>query len=299
MSRHLLMACSIVLLATAPGFAQWCDGRNTGGIFQDNSSMGGPNLLLAMRYDAPLDIVVSRIEIFTGESTGTNTVGIWTHDPVNNSPIAAVATGSWSMSTINGWQGADLSAPVLLPSGTTWWVVWAPINGSQSNFQAPNTGTPVAYRGSFDGGNSWNGPFSDPVKFRLYCSAGWPGAFTTSLTANANGTVTLAVTGAPPAAFQGYTLISATVSQPVGTAPIFGIVVDALTLQIAFVLAPIAQPGNPLHWLATPGLFPEVPFTIPASAVTALAGLTWDFVTVTFDSGTLINGISTVQRITF
>jgi hypothetical protein len=295
--RALTLALSAVLALSGPALAQFCGGVNTGNTFADNVSMGGPNLLFAQKYVVPYNMVVFRLEVFTGESTGTNTLGIWDHDPAGNRPLTNVATGSWSMSSVNSWQGTALPSPVFLPQGSTWWVVWGPRNGAQAN--RDTAGTTVEYRGSFDGGTSWNGPYFNLHKFRLFCTAGWPSPFSTTLTANPNGTVTLAVSGTPSNAFQGYTLISADVSQPVNSGPILGIVPDALTLQIALYLAPIAQSGNPLHWLATPGLFPDVPFVIPAPAVSALSGLTWDFVTVTLDTGILINGISTADRISF
>jgi hypothetical protein len=42
-----------------------------------------------------------------------------------------ISSGDWSMTFANGWQGADLDDCVSLTKGTTYWIVWAPINGSQ------------------------------------------------------------------------------------------------------------------------------------------------------------------------
>jgi hypothetical protein len=286
-----------VLLTASPAAAQFCGGVNTDNAFMNNVSMGGPNMLWAMKYVAPHGMTVARIELFTGEAGGTSTIGLWTHDAANNAPLTNVSTGSWSMAFGNGWQGADLPSPVVLGSGTTWWVVWAPINSSQANYSP--TGPLVEYKHNLNNPTGWNGPWFNRLKFRMLCAPGWPAPFTTALTVNLDGTATLDVSGAPPSATEGFTLVSATVSLPVGSPPVLGIVPDALTIQLAFLLNPLPIPGNPLHWAATPGLFPGAPFTIPAPDVVSLSGMTLDFVAVTFDPASQINGISTVHRITF
>lgn len=141
--------------------------------FVDNVSMGGPNLLLAIRTDVTVPLAVFRIEMFTGEGAGTNSIGVWSHDAANNRPLANLGTTSWSMTRPNGWQGGNFATPLVLLPGT-YWVVWGPQNGSQSSVEASGSGLPGAqfYRGSFDGGSSWNGPFqSYQWKFRLFCGA--------------------------------------------------------------------------------------------------------------------------------
>ena len=295
--RALTLALSALLACCGPAAAQYCGGVNTDNAFMDNVSMGGPNMLWAMKYATPHGMTVSRIEVFTGEAGGTNTLGLWTHDAANDAPLANVSTGSWPMTFGNGWQGVDLPSPVTLGAGTTWWVVWGPRSGSQANYSP--TGPLVEYKHNLNNPSGWNGPWFDRLKFRMLCAPGWPAPFTTTLTPNSDGTVTLDVSGAPPPATEGFTLVSATVTQPVGSVPILGIAPDALTIQLAFVLNPLPLPGNPLHWAPTPGLFPDVPFALPASNVASLSGMTLDFVAVTFDSTGKINGVSTVHRITF
>ena len=144
-----------------------CGGENTGSDYSDLTSMGGPDLLLGMEMVAATDMTVMRIEVFTGEETGTNTFGVWTHDGGAGEPDAEIANGSWSMDSTNSWQGADLDNPVSLTAGDTYWIVWEPVNTSQASLQ--DTGTSVNYRGSFDAGASWNGPYSNPWKYILYC----------------------------------------------------------------------------------------------------------------------------------
>lgn len=164
---------AFALLFSLPGFtvaqAVPCHANLDNPTFNDATSMGGPNLLLGMKTTAPAAFVATSIEVFTGEQTGVNTVSIWSHDASNNRPLAQLAIGTWSMSRVNTWQGAALTTPLPVAAGQDFWVVWAPINGAQSSLQA--SGTNVTYRGSFDGGTSWNGPFNGPWKFRIWCTA--------------------------------------------------------------------------------------------------------------------------------
>ena len=137
-------------------------------VYDTNQSMGGPNLLLAVKTTIPTTFVASRIEWFTGERTGLNSVSVWSHDAVGNRPLAQLASGSWQMGYTNTWQGAPLTVPLQLNANDEVWVVWAPQNGSQSSVQA-SSGSAQQYRGSFDGGATWTGPYQGVQwKFRMW-----------------------------------------------------------------------------------------------------------------------------------
>lgn len=143
-----------------------CDGANTGSTYSDGTSMGGPDLTLGIKYTPTTDVDLSRIEVFTGEGSGTNTVAVWTHDASTGFPGVQLTSGSWSMDTTNSWQGADLDTCVTLTAGTTYWLAWQPINGSQATWDT--SGTYVTYAGRFASG-AWFGTYSNFVKYRLYC----------------------------------------------------------------------------------------------------------------------------------
>lgn len=147
-------------------------------LYDDNTSMGGPNVLLAIKTQAPTQFVPTRIEMFTGEASGTNTVELWSHDVATNAPGVLLAGGSWSMSRINSWQGAMLTTTTSISAGQEIWLVWGPIGGAQASSQGTGAGGQL-YRGSFNGGASWNGPFqSVQWKFRIWTgSAGHYTAF--------------------------------------------------------------------------------------------------------------------------
>lgn len=172
--RHLLAA---VLLGAASLVAQAssiCQADFDNPTYDPAVSMGGPNLLLAIKTQATGTYAATRVEMFTGNGSGLNSVALWSHDPVNNRPLAPIASGSWNMTTIRGWQGANLTPPVFMTTGTDFWVVWGCINGSQASTAGNGAGA-QPYRGSFDGGASWNGPFtSRQWKFRIWCD-GPPG----------------------------------------------------------------------------------------------------------------------------
>jgi hypothetical protein len=144
-----------------------CGGENTGDTFEDGYSTGGPDLLIGAEFTPTEDLSIGRVEVFTGEGAGTNTVSIWTDS--DGFAETELGAGSWSMDRANSWQGADLDSCVSVTAGTTYWAVWAPVNGTQSSLDS--SGTRVSYSGSFDAGRSWSGPYSGYVKYRLYCCA--------------------------------------------------------------------------------------------------------------------------------
>ncbi|MFG0318148.1 MAG: hypothetical protein ACF8XB_12815 [Planctomycetota bacterium JB042] len=169
----LLLLLLLGLAGVAP--AQVCHVENDGPTFNDLVATGGPPLLIAVRFSPFTSFTASGIELFTGEGTGSNGVAIWSHDGFANEPLAPLGTGSWSMSATNQWQGAPLFPPVPLNAGTLYWMVWEPQPGAQSSQQVGTTPGQI-YRGSFDGGATWNGPFQSPSvhwKFRIECCSGF------------------------------------------------------------------------------------------------------------------------------
>jgi hypothetical protein len=180
------IACALALssLAAAPLAAQApCHAENDGNNFNDAVSMGGPNILFAIRFAAPANLTVTSIEVFTGEESGQNSVSIWTHDQALNVPVSSLGIGTWDMSFPNGWQGATLAPSISLSSGTTYWFVWGPQEFAQASVDLPMAFPGQVYRASFDGGNSWNGPWqfnTDHWKFRLYCEPPAVTSFCTS-----------------------------------------------------------------------------------------------------------------------
>jgi hypothetical protein len=161
----ILSALALPLAAQSPCSILQADFNTP--TYAGNISMGGPNLLLAIRLTAPITYVATRIEMFTGNGVGSNTVAIWSHDAVNNQPLAVLGQGSWLMSRIRGWQGANLTQPVPVLQAQVIWLVWAPINGAQASVEGTGAGA-QPQRGSFNGGQTWNGPFqSNQWKFRI------------------------------------------------------------------------------------------------------------------------------------
>lgn len=171
MNRH---AFAVLLALAAPLSAQNlpCFAAGNTATFEDLISMGGPNLLVGIQDSTGnTPLTIHAIDVFTGERAGPSTLGLWSHDAANNQPLMDLGTGSFTISSANGWQGCNLPAPITLPANTTFWLVWGPQNGCQGSIEARNSSTGQPYRGSFDGGQSWNGPFvAYDWKFRLWCS---------------------------------------------------------------------------------------------------------------------------------
>jgi hypothetical protein len=168
--RTCLFTATLVAAAATFARAQTvCHVENDGPNYNDNVFMGP--VLLGVEFTAPSTFNVTRIEVFTGEATGPNSVAIWTHDSANNQPGSPISTGTWSMSVVDSWQGADLPSNAPIVAGTTYWMVWGVVGGSQASVDVPMATLGQPYRGSFDNGQTWNGPFQfndRHWKFRLY-----------------------------------------------------------------------------------------------------------------------------------
>lgn len=139
-------------------------GINTGDDYDDAVSAGG--IPVGMRYIAPLDLSVDRIEIFTGEQSGSNLIALWSHDPVLDQPSFMLSSGSWMMDDTNSWQGANLDATVELTAGETYWIVWEPVSGAQ--WTQDLGGDIVTYKATSDDYASWFGPYEQPYKHKLF-----------------------------------------------------------------------------------------------------------------------------------
>ena len=94
---------------------------------------------------------------------------------------------------------------------------------------------------------------------------------------------------------QGWIAFTLATALPVGTGPIFGITPDANTFAI-LQIAPVAQPGNPLHWTWPAfGVYPQVPLVAPPGTL-GFTG-TWDFLGVAVDAGLGLTPTFNVSRV--
>lgn len=150
-----------------------CAGANyTTSTFNNSWIMGGP--VVGIEWTPTATVTISRVEIFTGESTAPMGLAIWSDG--GGKPLANLGdTGYFSATVTNSWQGADLLTPVSVSASTKYWVVFDPAGGEQAPVQ---NGTGQPYWGSYSGtitgvqSSNWFGPFSFPDhawKFRMFC----------------------------------------------------------------------------------------------------------------------------------
>lgn len=173
----LVLIPTVLVPADLTAQSSICHSLANNTVFDNATSMGGPNLWLAIKTQAATPLVVTRVEIWTGEATGTNSLWLYSNDAVGNKPLASLGGASWAMTRVNGWQGATFATPIVILPNTDFWVVWAPINGAQASIQVNIYPGGPTYRGSFDAGQNWNGPYSSTLwKFRIFCG-GSPGHF--------------------------------------------------------------------------------------------------------------------------
>ena len=99
-----------------------------------------------------------------------------------------------------------------------------------------------------------------------------------------------------PNATTGYMFLSFNTALPAGQGPMFGITPDFNSFSI--LMSP-ATVGGILHWVYTPGLWPDLGFSLPAGAVPFAAGTEIDFVQVDLTAGLQIANVSNVARVIF
>jgi hypothetical protein len=119
--------------------------------------------------------------------------------------------------------------------------------------------------------------------------------FVATTTGGGVGDLSLSLTAINTTAVEGFTFISATPAPFVGGGPLLGIIPDALTWPILSLPPSV---GNPLHFLVgIPGVYPDVPFVVPAGSLSFLAGQTYEMVTMLLGPGLTWAGRSDVQRL--
>lgn len=162
-----------------------CEGNNfANDLYLDTTMTGGP--LIGIAWTPSASVIITRVEVFTGELTGSDFLAIWSDDGgAPSRPLAALGvTGAFLISPPNTWYGADLLTPVAVTAGTKYWVVWDPVGGEQTSCTDAPGDLQQTYWGSslgdVNGGADWFGPFSFADrrwKFRMYCgAAGCPDA---------------------------------------------------------------------------------------------------------------------------
>ena len=181
LTTHLLLAVVGLAAASAPPAqcTKPCWGFNDNTTFDSKTSMGGPNLWLAIKIRLQTTVPAQRLEVFTGKKAGAGKLSIWSHDSKGNKPKALLSGGSYLQNATVTWQGANLTKPQVLLAKTDYWIVWSMPNGSQASITSRNTtNTGLEYRGSFNAGTSWNGPFRGlNWKLRIYCCKKITGSF--------------------------------------------------------------------------------------------------------------------------
>ncbi|MCA8954637.1 MAG: DUF4082 domain-containing protein [Planctomycetes bacterium] len=246
-SRTGLFALSIAVLAAASRSQSPCQADFDGNVFMDNVSMGGPNYTDCIKTTAKSALVVLAVQVFTGERTGTSTVGIWDHDATKDEPKSELARGSFSMNLTNGWQGAQLDKPVVLAKDQTFWVSWIPVNGCQASVEASGRTLPgiQVYKWSPTNSAPWNGPYQGHQwKFRLWCSR-LPGVDRIGASCS-DGNGKLAVYDAADVPFVGNAGFSLSATTLPPSAPALA-VLGVQKNYVSFDLTPAGAPGCFLH----------------------------------------------------
>lgn len=173
---RFLLFCSLFLTSLSLGgalhaqCANPCFAMFDDATFDDRSSTSG-GLTLAVQFQVSRPTTAQRLELFTGESSGTTTLSLWDHDTTKNTPGKLLASGSYPQSTTKAWQGANLPGTTLLLPNNKYWFGMRYTRSSQisARRRAPNnSGQP--YRFTRDSGKTWSSEFRQwEWKLRIFC----------------------------------------------------------------------------------------------------------------------------------
>lgn len=217
-------------------------------------TMGGP-LTLGIKLTTPTPLVITRLEVFTGGKSGASAMSVWSHDAANNQPLTQLGSGNFSEVAAIGWQGANLTTPVVILPNTDFWFGWTPVGGENTPTEGNSTNPPPpgaqTYRATFNNGASWNGPFvQHQWKLKIWCAGSTPGSVSLFGTAcrGSNAKLPAISFTSVPTIGQTYsiTLANATPSQPAALG--FGLsTTNWLSLTLPLSLTPWNAPGCTLY----------------------------------------------------
>jgi len=199
------LVAALLLSALAPLAAQDICYQQNGGPGFNDGFFNGPGGTNAVKITLTAPLVVTGVQVFTGETPGPATVAIWRHDEAQDQPGFELAEASFAVVAANGWQGGSFAQPLPLAAGSSYWVAWSLPFFSQSSIDSPKQTLGQLYRTSVDGGMTWFGPFefnNSHMKFRLLGDCGPCAGFTVAYgTGTAGATLpTLLAAGGPCAA---------------------------------------------------------------------------------------------------
>jgi hypothetical protein len=102
---------------------------------------------IAWQYIPSCSFEVTRIELHTTDGSAALLAD------ANDSPGAFLFQGALGIAEANGWRGVDVTPPIQVVGGKTYWI------GEDATYcSVAESGTPYPYYGSFQSGQ-WNGPY--------------------------------------------------------------------------------------------------------------------------------------------
>lgn len=88
-----------------------------------STGVGSQNVFYAVRAQTSQIVVLRSALVMTDGTDGS--IGLWSHDAVNNRPSAELTSALWATADVAPtWKGANFSQPVILQANTVYWVAF-------------------------------------------------------------------------------------------------------------------------------------------------------------------------------
>lgn len=167
-TRACVAACFFALVATSSRADVVCHAENDGPDYEDFSATG--NATFGIQFSPAATMKVRAVRIFTGEKVGTMSLAIY--DDFADVPGTSLSSMTFDSQLPVGFQGGELTTPLVLQGGTKYWLAWGTIAGAQSPITPPAAELGQRFRVSLDGGATWGDLLQSQerhFKFQLIC----------------------------------------------------------------------------------------------------------------------------------
>jgi hypothetical protein len=152
----LSLSLTVAMSGTVLGAVQYVEGFNASNQVNNSAHYSTPAYTYGLRYVPTVSYNLKKVELMAGTGTGPFTVqlrpdsGGWPSSTI-------LLTTTFTMVNTVSWQGAEFSSSYPVAAGTTYWIVFKPVAGSQTSI-CMGSATPItAVYDDPSNGPGWDG----------------------------------------------------------------------------------------------------------------------------------------------